>query len=180
MPSWYLIPAAADMWTPIDASAKALGPRGEHHLRAMGRIKAGISVEQARADLKTVSARLEKQFPDNNSEVSAVVVPLKEQFVGSTRSQLWVMFGAVTLVLLIACVNVANLLLARSSGRQREIAVRTALGADRWRVIRQLLTESVLLSICGAIPGIGLAYMCVAWLRTAKGLPVLQPNPIAR
>jgi putative ABC transport system permease protein len=179
MPSWYLIPASADMWTPIDASAKALGPRGEHHLRAMGRIKAGISVEQARADLKTVSARLEKQFPDNNSQVSAVVVPLKEQFVGSTRSQLWVMFGAVTLVLLIACVNVANLLLARSSGRQREIAVRTALGADRWRLVRQLLTESVLLSMCGAIPGIGLAYMSVAWLRTAKGLPVLQPNPIA-
>ena len=179
MPSWYLIPAAADMWTPIDASPKALGPRGEHHLRALGRIKAGITVEQARADLKTVAARLEKQYPNNNSQVSAIVVPLKEQFVGTTRSQVWVMFGAVTLVLLIACVNVANLLLARSSGRQREIAVRTALGADRARVIRQLLTESVLLSACGAIPGIGLAYVCVAWLRTAKGLPVSQPNPIS-
>nr|HEV7953494.1 ABC transporter permease [Candidatus Acidoferrales bacterium] len=179
MPSWYLIPAAADMWTPIDASPKGLGPRGSHHLRALGRIKAGISVEQARADLKTVAARLEKQFPDNNSKVSAIVVPLREQFVGGTRSQLWVMFGAVTLVLLIACVNVANLLLARSSGRQREIAVRTALGADRRRVIRQLLTESVLLSACGAVPGIGLAYMCVAWLRTAKGLPVNQANPIS-
>jgi putative ABC transport system permease protein len=179
MPSWYSIPAAADMYTPIDASAKGLGGRGSHHLRAIGRIKAGISVEQARADLKTVAARLEKQFPDNNSKVTAVVVPLKEQFVGATRSQLWVMFGAVTLVLLIACVNVANLLLARSSGRQREIAVRTALGADRRRVIRQLLTESVLLSACGAMPGIGLAYICVAWLRTAKGLPVNQPNPIS-
>ena len=179
MPSWYLIPAAADMYTPIDASPKGLGGRGSHHLRALGRIKAGISVEQARADLKTVAARLEKQFPDNNTKVTAIVVPLKEQFVGTTRSQLWVMFGAVTLVLLIACVNVANLLLARSSGRQREIAVRTALGADRRRVIRQLLTESVLLSACGAIPGIGLAYMCVAWLRTAKGLPVNQANPIS-
>ncbi len=179
MPSWYSIPASADMYTPIDASPKGLGGRGSHHLRALGRIKAGISVEQARADLKTVAARLEKQFPDNNSKVSAIVVPLKEQFVGTTRSQLWVMFGAVTLVLLIACVNVANLLLARSSGRQREIAVRTALGADRRRVIRQLLTESVLLSACGAIPGIGLAYMCVAWLRTAKGLPVNQANPIS-
>jgi putative ABC transport system permease protein len=179
MPAWYAIPAAADMWTPIDASAKGLGVRGTHHLRALGRIKAGISVEQARADLKTVSARLEKQFPDSNSKVSAVVVPLKEQFVGGTRSQLWVMFGAVTLVLLIACVNVANLLLARSSGRQREIAVRTALGAERLRVIRQLLTESVLLSACGAVPGIGLAYMCVAWLRTAKGFPVTQANPIS-
>jgi putative ABC transport system permease protein len=179
MPAWYLIPAAADMWTPIDVSLKGVGGRGSHHLRALGRIKAGISVEQARADLKTIAARIEKQFPGSNSNVSAVVVPLKEQFVGGSRTQLWVMFGAVTLVLLIACVNVANLLLARSSGRQREIAVRTALGADRWRVIRQLLTESVLLSACGAIPGIGLAYMCVAWLRTAKGLPVTQPNPIA-
>jgi putative ABC transport system permease protein len=179
MPAWYSIPASADMWTPIDASPKGLGPRGEHHLRAMGRIKAGISVEQARADLKTVAARLEKQYPADNSKVSAIVVPLKEQFVGGTGSQLWVIFGAVTLVLLIACVNVANLLLARSSGRQREIAVRTALGADRQRVIRQLLTESVLLSACGAVPGIGLAYMCVAWLRTAKGLPVNQANPIS-
>jgi putative ABC transport system permease protein len=179
MPSWYSIPAAADMWTPIDASPKGLGGRGSHHLRALGRIKAGISVEQARADLKTVAARLEKQFPDDNTKVSVIVVPLREQFVGTTRNQLWVMFGAVTLVLLIACVNVANLLLARSSGRQREIAVRTALGADRRRVIRQLLTESVLLSACGAIPGVGLAYMCVAWLRTAKGLPVNQANPIS-
>jgi putative ABC transport system permease protein len=179
MPAWYSIPAAADMWTPIDASAKGLGGRGSHHLRALGRIKAGISVEQARADLKTISARLEKQFPDSNSKTSAIVVPLKEQFVGGTRSELWVMFGAVTLVLLIACVNVANLLLARSSGRQREIAVRTALGAERLRVIRQLLTESVLLSVCGAIPGIGLAYLSVAWLRTAKGLPVTQANPIS-
>jgi putative ABC transport system permease protein len=179
MPAWYSIPASADMWTPIDASPKGLGPRGEHHLRAMGRIKAGITVEKARADLKTVAARLEKEYPGNNSKVTAVVVPLKEQFVGTTRSQLWVMFGAVTLVLLIACVNVANLLLARSSGRQREIAVRTALGAERLRLIRQLLTESVLLSACGAIPGIGLAYMCVAWLRTAKGFPVNQANPIS-
>jgi predicted permease len=179
MPSWYSIPASADMWTAIDASPKGLGPRGEHHLRAMGRMKAGITVEQAREDLKTVAARLEKEYPGNNSKVTAVVVPLKEQFVAGTRSQLWVMFGAVTLVLLIACVNVANLLLARSSGRQREIAVRTALGADRRRVIRQLLTESVLLSTCGAVPGIGLAYMCVAWLRTAKGFPINQANPIS-
>jgi len=179
MPSWYLIPAAADMWTPIDAGLKGLGGRGSHHLRALGRIKAGIPIEQARADLKSIAARLEQQFRDSNYKVSAVIVPLKEQFVGGTRSQLWVMFGAVTLVLLIACVNVANLLLARSSGRQREIAVRTALGADRLRVVRQLLTESVLLSTFGAIPGIGLAYMCVGWLRTAKGLPVTQANPIA-
>jgi putative ABC transport system permease protein len=179
MPAWYKNPGGADVWVPIDASAKNLGPRGSHHLQVLGRIKSGITVEQARADLKTVAARLEKQYPGNNSNISAVVVPLREQLVGSSRTQLWVMFGAVTLVLLIACVNVANLLLARSASRTREIAMRAALGAGRSRVIRQLLTESVLLSTCGAIPGIGLAYLCVAWLRSAKGVPVAQPNPIA-
>jgi putative ABC transport system permease protein len=179
MPSWYKQPGEADLWVPMDVSAKNLGPRGAHHLQALGRIKPGITVDQARADLKTVSARLEKQYPDENSNVSAVVVPLQEQFVWRSRTQLWVMFGAVTLVLLIACVNVANLLLARSAGRTREIAMRAALGAGRSRVIRQLLTENVLLSACGALPGIGLAYLCVAWLRTAKGIPLSQPTPIA-
>jgi putative ABC transport system permease protein len=179
MPAWYTGPGGADLWVPMDVSAKNLGPRGEHHLRALGRIKTGMTVEQARADLNTVCARLEKQYPDENSEVSAVVVPLQDQIVGNSRTQLWVMLGAVTLVLLIACVNVANLLLARSAGRTREIAMRAALGAGRSRVIRQLLTENVLLSACGALPGIGLAYLCVAWLRTAKGIPLSQPNPIA-
>jgi putative ABC transport system permease protein len=145
----------------------------------LGRIREGVSVDQARADLKTVAARLAKEYPNSNSTSSAIVVPIKEQFLGTTRGQLLIMFGAVTVVLLIACVNVANLLLTRSAGRQRELAVRTALGADRLRLIRQLLTESVLLSACGAIPGIGVAYVCVAWLRTAKGLPVVQANPIS-
>src|ERR1700722_18485765 len=84
MPAWYLIPGGADMWTPIDASANGLGPRGEHHLRALGRIKDGLTVAQASADLKNVSAQLEKQYPDNNSKVSAVVVPLREQFVAAS------------------------------------------------------------------------------------------------
>jgi putative ABC transport system permease protein len=179
MPAWYSVPGAADMWTPIDSSPEGLGGRDNHHLRVLGRVKDGVSVDQARADLKTVTARLAKQYPNNNSQSSAVLVPIKQQFIGTTRSQLLIMFGAVTLVLLIACVNVANLLLTRSASRHREIAVRTALGADRLRLIRQLLTESVLLSACGALPGIAVAYVCVAWLRTAKGLPVVQANPIS-
>jgi putative ABC transport system permease protein len=179
MPAWYSVPGAADLWIPIDSSPEGLGGRDSHHLRALGRIKDGVSVDQARADLKTVAARLGQQYPNSNSQSSAIVIPIKQQFLGTTRGQLLIMFGAVTVVLLIACVNVANLLLTRSASRHREIAVRTALGADRLRLIRQLLTESVLLSACGAIPGIGVAYICVAWLRTAKGLPVVQANPIS-
>jgi predicted permease len=179
MPPWYKGPGGAAVWVPIDMSPANLGPRGAHHLRALGRIKPGITVDQAQADLKALSARLAQQYPNSNSQNLAVVVPLQQQFIGDSRTQLWVMFGAVTLVLLIACVNVANLLLARAAGRAREFAMRSALGAGRSRMIRQLLTENILLAACGALPGIGLAYLCVAWLRTAKGLPLSQPNPIA-
>ncbi len=177
MPQWYRLPGIADMWIPVDASPKGLGGRGSHHLRAIGRIKQGVGLAQARADLVAISARLEKEFPDSNYKVSAVAVPLKEQIVGGTRSELWVMFAAVGLVLLIACVNVANLLLVRSADRNREVAIRVALGASRERLVRQLLTESVLLSVCGAIPGIGLAYLCVRAATNATTFPIPQPNP---
>ncbi len=178
MPQWYRLPGVADVWIPLDASVKGLGNRGSHHLRAIGRLKSGVTIEQGRAELKGIAARLEKQFPDSNSEVSAVVNPLKEQIVGGTRSELWVMFAAVGLVLLIACVNVANLLLVRSADRKREVAIRAALGATRGRLVRQLLTESVLLSLCGAIPGIGLAFVCVNAATNAKTFPIPQPNPV--
>jgi putative ABC transport system permease protein len=178
MPEWYRLPGGSDLWVPIDASLKGLGGRGSHHLRALGRMKNGINIEQARADLKGIAARLAKQFPDSNENNSAVVVPLKEQVVGGTRSELWVMFAAVGLVLLIACVNVANLLLVRSADRKREIAIRAAVGASRGRLVRQLLTESVVLSICGAIPGVGLAYMCVKAAAGMQTFPIPQPNPV--
>ncbi|HUK29726.1 MAG TPA: ABC transporter permease, partial [Candidatus Acidoferrum sp.] len=178
MPEWYRLPGGADLWVPIDASLKGLGMRGSHHLRALGRMKNGVNIEQARADLKGISARLAKQFPDTNDNESAIVIPLKEQVVGGTRSELWVMFAAVGLVLLIACVNVANLLLVRSADRKREIAIRAAVGASRGRLVRQLLTESVVLSICGAIPGIGLAYACVKAAAGMQSFPIPQPNPV--
>ncbi len=178
MPEWYRLPGIADVWIPLDASPIGIGDRGSHHLRAIGRLKSGVTIEQARADLKGIAAQLEKQFPESNEHESAVVVPLKEQVVGGTRSELWIMFAAVGLVLLIACVNVANLLLVRSADRKREVAIRAAVGASRGRLVRQLLTESVLLSFCGAIPGIGLAYMCVSAATEAKTFPIPQPNPI--
>lgn len=178
MPDWYRLPASADLWTPIDMTLKGLGSRGSHHLRAIGRLRDGITVEQARADLLAISIRLEKQFPDSNGKVHSSVVPLEQQVIGTTGTQLWIMFGAVVLVLLIACTNVANLMLARATDRRRELAMRTALGAERRRLVRQLLTESVLLALLGAVPGIGLAYACVSFLTSTRQLPFPQPNPI--
>jgi len=178
MPSWYRIPGAADVWVPIDMSAKYLGARGEHHLQVVGRMKAGVSLAQAETDLKTIAAQLEKEYPISNSKVGASVVPLKEALVGRTAESLYILLGAVALVLLIACANVANLLLARASGRRREVAVRLAMGAGRQRLLRQLLTESVLLSVLGGVLGVALAYGCLQVLTSGEWFPVQPANPI--
>jgi predicted permease len=178
MPSWFRIPGGADLWVPIDITPRVLSGRGSHHLRALGRVKDGVSIEQARADLLAISTNLEKQFPNSNDKVHSVVVSLGRQLIGDSGTQIWIMFGAVALVLLIACVNVANLLLARAIDRRREIAMRAVLGAPRARLVRQLLTESVLLAVLGALPGIGLAYIFVSLLTRAQSLPFPQPNPI--
>ena len=178
MPAWFRGPGDADLWVPLDMSLENIGRRGSHSWRGIGRIKAGVTIEQARADLRAIAERLEKQFPDSNRNVDAVVIPMREWLVGGFRDQLWIMFGAVGLVLLIACANVANLLLARSTSRRREIAVRTALGAGRARLLRQLLTESLLLSLLGGIIGIVVAYTSVGLLRGVLTDVLPQPNPL--
>jgi len=179
LPAWYRIPAAADLWVPLDMSLENLGRRGNHNWRAIGRMKPGVTLEQARADLRTIAERLEKQFPDTNDHVDALVIPMREQLVGGIRDQLWIMFGAVGFVLLIACANVANLLLVRSTSRRREIAVRVALGAGRVRLLRQLLTESLLLALIGGVIGVLIAYSCVSLLRGTLARVLPQPNPFS-
>ena len=178
MPAWFRGPGDADLWVPLDMALENIGRRGSHSWRGIGRIKAGVTVEQARADLRAIAERLEKQFPDSNRNVDAVVIPIREWLVAGFSDQLWIMFGAVGLVLLIACANVANLLLARSTSRRREIAVRVALGAGRARLLRQLLTESLLLSLLGGVIGIVVAYSSVGLLRGVLTNVLPQPNPI--
>jgi len=152
------LPQPAELWVPLNFdSDPGMKMRKAHFLRPIGRLKPGVSLTQAQADLDLVAAQLEKQYPDSNTGWNTRLVSLREQLLGSSRTYVFILFGAVGLVLLIACANVANLLLVRAAARQKEIALRTALGASRPRIMRQMITESVLLAIMGGALGVLLA-----------------------
>jgi len=148
--------SAIDLWTPMGFTEQQAQSHGGHYLAAIGQLRNGVKVDQASAEMKAIAARVAAQFPDS-AGWDVTLIPLLEYFVRTIKPALLVLLVAVAFVLLIACANVANLLLGRAAGRQREIATRTALGAGRWRIIRQLLTESILLSLIGGTVGVLLA-----------------------
>jgi putative ABC transport system permease protein len=175
MPATFKFPpfwaAHAELWAP-DTFGASIYQRGGNHLRVFARLKPGVTLAQARADMATVTGRLEKQYPATNRNV--VVRPLKENVVGNIETPLKLMLGAVGFVLLIACANVAHMLLARTADRQKEIAVRVALGAGKARLLDQFLTENLLLAGMGAVTGLLLA------LAGTKALVTLSPAYIPR
>jgi len=161
MPARFEMPPSAQIWTPMALTDKEKAVRGEHHFGVIGRLKPGVNLNQAQAEMTTISSRLEQQYPTDDKGWGAVVVPLREQLVGDVRPALLVLLGAVAFVLLIACANVANLMLAKTLGRRKEIAIRSALGASRFRVLQQILSESVLIALMGGILGLIIAHFGV-------------------
>jgi putative ABC transport system permease protein len=165
MPAGFRFPAGAEVWTPLLLRGAEAQVRRFHFLRIVGRLNGGATLAGAQAELDTIAARLAAEHPDSNQGWTVRLQLLRDQMVGPVRPAVLVLFGAMACVLLIACANVASLLLAKSASRRREMAIRAALGAARRRLVRQLLVESVSLALIGGAAGVALAYWAVQGLR---------------
>lgn len=163
MPEGFEFPQQAVAWTPMRMDP--LANRSNHSWQVMGRLKPNVTIEQARGDLRRIATQLETLYPTSNLGWGVDMQSLREYQTGSFRPMLMIMMASVAFVLLIACANVANLLLARSAARSKEMAVRVALGADGWRVIRQMLTESIMVALVGATLGVAFAYAFLQWIK---------------
>jgi predicted permease len=165
-----------DYWIPINFSPAQAAERGSHYLNVVGRLKPGVSLDAARADMQSIARTLAEQYPRENRDVGVVLVPAKEDMLGNTRLELLVLMAAAVAVLLIACANLASLLLSRSAGRRGELAVRAALGATRGRLARQLAVEGLLLSAAGAAAGLALMPLGTSLLSNLVPIGVAAPN----
>jgi putative ABC transport system permease protein len=177
MPASFAHPETAQVWTPLVPSqrfAELMQSRGSYWLQVIGRVKPGVERSAAQAEMNTIASGLERQYPNANAGIGVRLVPMHEEIVGEVRQPLLILFATVAFVLVIACANVANLLLARAATRQKELAIRAALGAGRRRLIRQMLTESLVLAAAGGAAGLLLA----AW--GIQALQALAPSNVPR
>lgn len=179
MPPEMQFPDSCELWKPLAPAKDAREARGSFWLPVIGRLKPGVSVQQAQTEMSGISDRLAVAFPANRG-YGANVVGLRDQLVGSIERPLAILMAAVAFVLLIACANLTNLLLGRTAARRRELAVRTALGASRWRLVRQIVTEALVLALTGGAAGLLLAYWATGFFVALAGdtLPLAQPIAI--
>ena len=180
MPAGFEFPSAgAEIWEPLIRRNRAIpGNRAQRDLQTIARLNPGVSIEQAQAELDVIAAGLAEAYPDTNLDWGTTVVSAHEQAVGSVRYSLWILFGTVSFVLLIACANVANLLLTRAAARGKEMAVRRALGAGRIRLVRQLLSESAMLGLVAGSAGVGLTLWVLGFLRAVNPWNLPRANEI--